>query len=316
MSSTKKFIPNGDLDFSEMAQRFAAALSRDPRKYGVAVDDAAAVSEAVEHFRGALREARGGHLRRGVRSASRVLTLRKDEARKEAEKLIRRVAGAVRSNDRITAADKALLGIAPRKKAGEGARGAERDAAGAGGALTESPSLSFVRALHRAAHVPEHELRFYGRSGAGRPRGAVRLELFVELVPPDDRVPERPGGSGYGCHYLRSYVKSPVVLTPPLAERPMRVVYWGRWADSSGGVGPMSRAAAGWVEGGSHHLMGLSVGDGQAEPRRVEAERLAREAARLPRLSAVAGAESSCDAVTVDSAVRVCLPVGDGRAAA
>ena len=40
----------------------------------------------------------------------------------------------------------------------------------------------------------------------------------------------------------------------------MRVVYWGRWADSSGNVGPFSATAAGWIEGGSHRLLPGGLG--------------------------------------------------------
>jgi hypothetical protein len=36
----------------------------------------------------------------------------------------------------------------------------------------------------------------------------------------------------------------------------MRVIYWARWADAAGNVGPFSATAVGWIEGGSHHLMG------------------------------------------------------------
>jgi hypothetical protein len=56
---------------------------------------------------------------------------------------------------------------------------------------------------------------------------------------------------------LRSYTRNPIVLAPPMARVPMRVVYWARWADSSGDVGPFSATAVAWIEGGSHqHLPG------------------------------------------------------------
>jgi hypothetical protein len=35
-----------------------------------------------------------------------------------------------------------------------------------------------------------------------------------------------------------------------MARVPMRVVYWGRWADSVGNVGPFSATAAAWIEAG------------------------------------------------------------------
>jgi hypothetical protein len=246
-SGTKKFIPNGDLDFSEMAWRFAHGVANDPEKYQIDQDDAEALAGAVARFREALSKARGG----GRRSASPAETSAKDAARAEAEKIIRRVAGAIRSNDRVEAAHKAMLGIK--------VAGARRRSAKVPRCPQESPRLHFEQAIHRSVHVPEHELTFWGVACEGRPAGAARLELFAELVPPEDAVPKRPGDSRYGVHYLRSYVRSPIRLVPPMAERPMRVVYWGRWADASGDVGPFSAAAVGWVEGGSHHLMGPAV---------------------------------------------------------
>jgi hypothetical protein len=45
-----------------------------------------------------------------------------------------------------------------------------------------------------------------------------------------------------------------------MARVPMRVVYWGRWADSAGNVGPFSATAVGWIEGGSHALLPGGVG--------------------------------------------------------
>jgi hypothetical protein len=43
---------------------------------------------------------------------------------------------------------------------------------------------------------------------------------------------------------------------------PMRVVYWGRWADSTGNVGPFSATAVAWIEGGSTNLPGQALVNG------------------------------------------------------
>jgi hypothetical protein len=84
----------------------------------------------------------------------------------------------------------------------------------------------------------------------------VRLELFVDLIPPDEPIPAYPAANHGGRPwYLRSYTRSPIVIAPPMPRVPMRVVYWGRWADSTGNVGPFSATAAGWIEGGSHHML-------------------------------------------------------------
>src|SRR5436190_18184440 len=54
---------------------------------------------------------------------------------------------------------------------------------------------------------------------------------------------------------------------------PMRVVYWGRWADSAGNVGPFSATAVGWIEGGTNALLpggpGLAFGGMLGGPKPV-----------------------------------------------
>jgi hypothetical protein len=127
--------------------------------------------------------------------------------------------------------------------------------------------LRFERALHEGGGAtPMHELSCKAINfSKAKPEGAVRLELFVDLVPPDEPIPAHPGANHAGRPwYLRSYTRSPIVLQPPMARVPMRVVYWGRWADSTGEVGPFSATAVAWIEGGSHQLLpggtGLELG--------------------------------------------------------
>jgi hypothetical protein len=78
----------------------------------------------------------------------------------------------------------------------------------------------------------------------------TRLELFVELVEPEAKVPEHPAQlSGGRMWYLRSYTRSPIHVEFPTANQPMRVVYWARWADAKGNVGPFCRTVVARVEG-------------------------------------------------------------------
>jgi hypothetical protein len=119
----------------------------------------------------------------------------------------------------------------------------------------EPPLLTFVRALHEGrSAAPMHELSFKSLDWKkAKPEGAVRLELFVDLVAPDEPIPAHPG-TNYGGRpwYWRSYTRSPIVIVPPIARVPMRVLYWGRWADSTGETGPFCNTCVGWIEGGSH----------------------------------------------------------------
>jgi hypothetical protein len=245
----KKFIPNGDFDFATMAGSFARAIAADPGRFEVSPGDRDALSAAVAAYESALQASRFG-----ARSAAS--TRAKDDARAAAEQIIRRLGHVVRSSLRLDAATKLALGIEAR---------AEK--AKIQPCPQEPPRLRFVRALHEGnGATPVHELDFRAFDlKAAKPKGAVRLELFVDLVPPEEPIPAGPGANhGSRPWYLRSYTRSPIKLTPPIARVPMRVVYWGRWADSLGNVGPFGATAVAWIEGGSHHALpggpGIALG--------------------------------------------------------
>jgi hypothetical protein len=231
----KKFIPNGDLDFARMAEQFARGIARDPARFAVSQEDAQLLVAAAQTFRAALTTAHAGGAR------SQVATREKEHARVAAEEIIRRIARLIRANDAVDATARFELGMRERTKSPK--------------VLTvpnESPRLRFERAIHESAHAVEHELSFCSLDCKPKAAGAVRLELFLDLVPLDEEVPAHPAMARAGRpFYLRSYTRSPIRITPPMADRPMRVVYWGRWADSTGNVGPFSATAVGWVEGGS-----------------------------------------------------------------
>lgn len=246
---SKKFIPNGDLDFATMAEIFAGQVTKDPGRYAVSEEDARRLGEAVAKFRAALRAARpGGPGNRA--SVSPLLTQAKELARGEAEAIIRRLANVARATKSLDPMAKFELGLRERPRH-------VRPTA----CPDEAPRLRFLRALHEGGCTPRHELSFTDREmRKSRPEGAVRLELFVDLVPPEEEIPQSPwacAAAGGRPWYLRSYTKSPIVVEPPMARVPMRVVYWGRWAGAQGDVGPFSATAAGWIEGGSAmHLPG------------------------------------------------------------
>ena len=232
-----KFIPNGDFDFATMAEHFARTIANDPARVNVSQTDADALSAAVVAFRAALNMARGA-------SRSTVATHEKETARGEAERIIRRIANTIRGNDQIDSVSKVVLNLRDRPTKVKQQS-----------CPKTPPRLTFVRALHERGATPMHELEFSDPDARSskKPDGAVRLELFVDLIPPDEPTPNHPGANHNGRPwYLRSFTRSPIILTPPMTRVPMRVIYWGRWADSIGNVGPFSATAVAWIEGGSH----------------------------------------------------------------
>ena len=93
---SNKFIPDGDHAFRDMAEVFAYGIARDPDAYFVSASEAASISEAVNAYCEALNEAS----RRATRTK---LTIQaKDEARVEAERIIRKYGNLIRANDAIS----------------------------------------------------------------------------------------------------------------------------------------------------------------------------------------------------------------------
>jgi len=240
----KKAIPNGDLDFATMAQAFARTIVADPGQFEIAPSEAEQLDVAVNQYKAALQASRFG-------ARSQAATRAKDDARLEAEQIIRRLRHLVRLNKKIDATSKILLGIQDRSASPKMIPCPQ-----------EPPRLRFVRALHESGASPMHELAFSSLDfKKAKPDGAMRLELFVDLIPPEEPIPTHPGANQGGRPwYLRSYPRSPIILAPPMPRVPMRILYWGRWADSAGAVGPFSATCAGWIEGGSHHFLPGGLG--------------------------------------------------------
>ncbi len=235
---SSKFIPSGDWEFHLFARALANKIADEPAAFYVSREDAQTLVRLAGRFEDALMSARN----RNERSPQ--VTAIKESARAELETLMRKLGRSIRANDDIDPIAKQTFRLR-----GESKR-AKRQAC-----PNEPPELTFVRVLHQGlGAAPIHELRFgpADSSRKAKPHGAARIELFVDLIPPDEQIPRHPGANHGGRPwYLRSYTRSPIVLTPPMARVPMRVVYWARWADPTGNVGPFSRTAAGYVEGGN-----------------------------------------------------------------
>ena len=97
------------------------------------------------------------------------------------------------------------------------------------------------------------------------------MELFVELVPPGEKIPTHPRQlSGGKLWYLRSFTRSPIHVDFPIPDRPMRVVYWARWADSTGNVGPFCPTVVARLEGFENLAMAPALpGPGREHRQRI-----------------------------------------------
>lgn len=232
-----KFIPDGDSDFAWMARSFSSHIEKNPSRFDVSAEDAAELVAKVQAFRDAMAA------NQSRMTSCKATQLRKDAARAEAVRIIRDIANRIRINRKIGVVEKSLLRIKQRPT-----RMRRRT-------CPQTPPV--LRFAHQApscnALEGRHILKFfnaYGKQSLAKPEGAVRLELFVDLVPPGDPIPTWPGERWGGrMWYHRSYTRSPIVVDYPKCDEQMRVVYWARWAAASGETGPFSKTLAARVEG-------------------------------------------------------------------
>jgi hypothetical protein len=234
----KKFIPDGDSDFARMARIFADVINRDPSRYLMSVEDCKAIADAVAEYRDAL----AANTSRYTRSMKTVAL--KDDSRSRAEKLIREAGNFIRASLKIDELSKKRAGVNPRP--GKTRRRTVPQTA---------PALSFAGPVPFTNTVDGmHVIRFRDPLGKdssdAKPAGAVRMELYYDLVPINEPIPAYPGQRTGGVKlYLRSFTRSPLTVKYPKADQPMRVVYWGCWADATGEQGPFSPTLATRVEG-------------------------------------------------------------------
>jgi hypothetical protein len=238
---TKKLIPDADRDFSLTGQAFARVIERDPQRFMLTDEDAQRIRFAMTAFAQALRvtSAPEGH--------TKIDTMRKCEARDKAADVVREYANIIRANPKISAIDKAMLRIKQRPQ-----RPKDREVP------QTAPFLFFKGVVGGGVDCQcVHVIEFLDKPECGtraRPAGVVRVELFVELVAPNEPVPKHPGELGRPW-YLRSFTRSPMKVKFPVPTTPMKVVYWARWANATGETGPWSKTCeaglAGWPNAGA-----------------------------------------------------------------
>jgi len=120
--------------------------------------------------------------------------------------------------------------------------------------------LKYICGIDATGECPgRHIVEFSDLNAEGtnrKPAGAARLELFAELVPPDveenEGIPRHPADLTGRPLYMGSFTRSPMEVEFPVSmSGPMRVVYWGRWADAKGKWGPFSEVCTARLEGGN-----------------------------------------------------------------
>lgn len=233
-----KFIPAKDVEFAHMTKWFAAEIGKQPQRWNVSEFDAGELVRRTSEFRDALAAALNGKTRNkhtiGV----------KDKKRIAAEEIVRRLSNAIRVDSRISSADKVVLTIRERPK-----KLKKRTVPLSAPTLTYAGSTR-ADGPNSTVHLLKYEAGFQIKCRS-KPSGAVRIELFVDLVRHGEPIPQYPGQYlGGRPWYLRSFTSNPIRARFPVPPEPMLVVYWARWADAKGNVGPFSQTCITRTEGG------------------------------------------------------------------
>jgi hypothetical protein len=247
---SQKFLPESDEQFRQVAESFARSIANDPERFNVSAEDSDYLSRVVQRFSDAMRKSAPAGTK------NRVAVVGKNQARKEAASLIRTIANMIRADVTISAADKVAVHIKQRPTKTHRRR-----------CPNTAPALRLkARTDLNCSGGVQHVIEFRDgfatgdishlglRSMTGRrakPPGVVRIELYFDVIDPNAEPPTHPSQASTGWPmYLQSFTRSPMVVEFPLPAAPMRIVYWARWAGSTGEQGPWSQTLATTTEGG------------------------------------------------------------------
>ena len=251
-----KFIPEADSDFALTANGFLSYIKHRPDIFNLSEEQVAEIENAVKGFRAALSallQARYG----GAQSPQ--LRMRKDSAREKAEECVRTFGNIIRSDPRVPEMHKTLLRLKLKPKK-LGKRKCPKVPpklifAGSGDGVAGEVGVGSGSGVHviRFFGGPDSDVIKSSDSNVdmrrAKPDGAVRIELYFDMVPVGESVPRLPNERGWP-KYLRSYTRSPMEVEFPLpVGEPMLLVYWARWADSTGEVSRWSKPCVARVEG-------------------------------------------------------------------
>jgi hypothetical protein len=253
---SKELFPQGDAEFAEAARKFVHSVGRDPDHFHLPADDFAKLVEAVNAFHAAITA------HSNIYTKSLKTRMEKDATRAIAERRMRQAVNVIRFNCEVSdIAKSSILGIKLRPEKLRARRCPQTP-----------PKLVFLGTKHGTiGNTGKHRIQFGhtdgGKASAAKPAGAERLELFVDLVPHDEKIPTWPGERLGGRRwYIGSFTRSPLTVEYPLTDQPMRVVYWGRWAAGNNDFGPDSATLVAKVEGSDPRVIRLPAPGSTARP--------------------------------------------------
>jgi hypothetical protein len=240
----QELILTTDVPFANRAQVFATAIGRDPQRFGVSREDADKLVAAFESFKALRLEASNKYRR------SKLLLDQRNNARDALKRIMERLGRMIRADERLGSADLLLLGMTRRPTTLRKSRCPQT-----------RPNLFYMGSRHsRRVGRKVHLLRFeepwakIGDPVCGRrmakPAGAWGVAVYVELIDEGEKIPRHPGELTGGRPWLLQLcTRGPIEAEFPVAERPMRVVYWARWVGMKGDMGPFSQTCVGEFEG-------------------------------------------------------------------
>jgi hypothetical protein len=217
------YVPRRDVDLRDWAAAFATHASAEPVRFGVTVGEAALIQGLVDAFVATLTAA----LERRTRTAGAVVA--KDGARAAMVAALRYLAQRVRFDERVSEADKRVLGLAPAKTSRT--RVARPATAPCVSVTVTAPNRHTVRFVDSATPT----------RGA-KPAGVVGMQLFVAVA--DGQPGTVPTPSIREATYQAFVTRQLQSVDYPMDVRGRVAHYYARWQNTRGEVGPWSMVAS------------------------------------------------------------------------
>jgi hypothetical protein len=208
------YIPTQDAEALAFMQNFSALITAAPATYGLVAADATAIDAAVDAFAAAYAVAFSPATRTPVSINT------KDEAREDAEAIVRQYASQIKVDAGVTDSNKIAIGVRPVNNS-----------------RTPVPPPATFPMLNIAGNTPGVQTLRYSDSAtpdsAAKPAGALNLQLFRAIGTAPASDPE-------AAMFQGAHTKNPIAVDFDTADDGKVATYFARWSTRTGEVGPWS----------------------------------------------------------------------------
>ena len=219
------YIPSSDHEFTDWASTFMGYLTAHTSDLGIGATEPAPIGAAVIAFGDSLIAMNDAH------AAFQTATQAKNDARANAERLIRGIVRRLQASTSVSDTERAALGITVR------------DTTPTATPAPPAPSRPIGRV--DTSQRLQHTIAFSDQAtptSRAKPQGAMGCEIVVKIGGPAPVDPSE-------CQFLALDSASPYVATYSGADANKMAHYMLRWASKGGDKGPWSETVSATIGG-------------------------------------------------------------------